>query len=203
MDGVLQYMGKPSIAVYEKFMELYQRLNQRYGKAQFVVPYLMSSHPGSTMDDAVALALYLKKKGVRPEQVQDFYPTPGTISTCMYYTGLDPMTEKPVYVARDPYEKAMQRALLQYTNPKNARLVREALRFCHREDLIGYTRDCLIRPERDSRGPAEKKPGSKGAGEKKLQSRGRTGPAPRAIPGRNTGKKTAGKPAAGKGRKRS
>ena len=102
VDGVLNYMGKPSITVYEKFMDLYQRLNQRYGKAQFVVPYLMSSHPGSTMDDAVALALYLKKKGVRPEQVQDFYPTPGTLSTCMFYTGLDPRTMKPVYVARSP-----------------------------------------------------------------------------------------------------
>ena len=147
VDSVLGYMGKPPVAVYERFLELYRRLNQRYGKEQFVVPYLMSSHPGSRMEDAVALALYLKKRGLRPEQVQDFYPTPGTMSTCMYYTGLDPMTMEPVYVARDPHEKAMQRALLQYTNPKNARLVREALRACGREDLIGFTRDCLIRPE--------------------------------------------------------
>lgn len=146
VDTVLGYMGKPPAAVYERFLEKYHALNERYGKAQFVVPYLMSSHPGSRMEDAVALALYLKAHNARPEQVQDFYPTPGTISTCMYHTGIDPITMKPVYVPTDPHEKAMQRALLQYTDPKNARLVREALLAAGREDLIGYDRKCLVRP---------------------------------------------------------
>ncbi|MBQ0134067.1 MAG: YgiQ family radical SAM protein [Clostridiales bacterium] len=146
VDNVLRYMGKPSVEVYERFMEKYRSLNKRYEKEQFVVPYLMSSHPGSTMDDAVALALYLKKGGVRPEQVQDFYPTPGTLSTCMYYTGLDPMTMKEVYVPRSPTEKAMQRALLQYANPRNAPLVRRALLAAGRSDLIGYGSECLVRP---------------------------------------------------------
>ena len=146
VDSVLGYMGKPPVAVYEQFLEKYRALNERYKKEQFAVPYLMSSHPGSTMNDAVELALYLKRRGARPEQVQDFYPTPGTMSTCMYYTGLDPVTMKEVYVARDPREKAMQRALLQYSDPKNAPLVREALEKCGREDLIGYTRECLVRP---------------------------------------------------------
>ena len=151
VDSVLGYMGKPPSAVYERFMEKYKNLNQRYGKDQFVVPYLMSSHPGSTMADAVALAVYLKKHNARPEQVQDFYPTPGTISTCMYHTGIDPITMKPVYVARSPREKAMQRSLLQYADPKNASLVREALRQCGREDLIGFGKDCLVRPARTER----------------------------------------------------
>ena len=146
-DKVLGYMGKPPAAVYEQFMEKYGRLNQRYGKDQFLVPYLMSSHPGSTLNDAVELALYLKRHGAKPEQVQDFYPTPGTISTCMYYTGIDPITMKSVYVPRSPREKAMQRALLQYTLPQNAALVRAALRECGREDLIGMGRECLVRPE--------------------------------------------------------
>ncbi|MBR6115514.1 MAG: YgiQ family radical SAM protein [Oscillospiraceae bacterium] len=146
VDNVLGYMGKPPAAVYERFMDKYRSLNRRYGKEQFLVPYLMSSHPGSTLADAVELALYLKKHGARPEQVQDFYPTPGTISTCMYYTGIDPITMKPVYVARTPREKAMQRALLQYTEPRSAPLVREALRECGREDLIGTGPECLVRP---------------------------------------------------------
>ena len=120
------------------------------------MPYLMSSHPGSTLDDAVALAVYLKKHDARPEQVQDFYPTPGTISTCMYYTGIDPITMKSVYVPRSPKEKAMQRALLQYAQPRSAPLVREALRLCGREDLIGTGPDCLVRPERKKSGdPAD------------------------------------------------
>lgn len=150
VDGVLDYMGKPHIEVYERFMEKYRSLNQKFDKEQYVVPYLMSSHPGSTLADAVALAQYLQKTGRRPEQVQDFYPTPGTISTCMYYTGLDPRTMKPVYVARDPYEKAMQRALLQFRDPRNRRLVMEALRKAGRPDLIGFRPDCLARPERRS-----------------------------------------------------
>ena len=152
VDEVLFYMGKPPAAVYEKFLEKYRALNERYEKAQFVVPYLMSSHPGSTLKDAVALAVYLKRHGVRPEQVQDFYPTPGTMSTAMYYTGLDPVTMKEVYVPRSVREKAMQRALLQYADPKNARLVREALREVGREDLIGTGRDCLVREERGGNG---------------------------------------------------
>ena len=146
VDTVLGYMGKPPVAVYERFLDKYHALNKRYGKDQFVVPYLMSSHPGSRMEDAVALALYLKAHNARPEQVQDFYPTPGTVSTCMYYTGIDPITMKSVYVPTDPHEKAMQRALLQYTDPKNARLVREALVAAGREDLIGFGRECLVRP---------------------------------------------------------
>ena len=149
VDSVLGYMGKPPAAVYERFLEKYAALNKRYDKAQFLVPYLMSSHPGSTLNDAVELALYLKRHNARPEQVQDFYPTPGTISTCMYYTGIDPITMKSVYIPRSPKEKAMQRALLQYTVPKNAALVREALRRCGREDLIGSGPHCLVRPERN------------------------------------------------------
>ena len=161
VDTVLGYMGKPPVAVYERFLDKYHTLNVRYGKAQFVVPYLMSSHPGSRMEDAVALALYLKAHNARPEQVQDFYPTPGTISTCMYHTGIDPITMKDVYVPTDAHEKAMQRALLQYTDPKNARLVREALAFAGREDLIGYGGKCLVRPAKGE------KPSDPGEGKEK------------------------------------
>ena len=146
IDSVLDCMGKPHIDVYERFMEKYRSLNARYDKEQYVVPYLMSSHPGSTLESAIALALYLKKTGRRPEQVQDFYPTPGTVSTCMYYTGLDPRTMEPVYVPRTPEEKAMQRALLQFQNPANRRLVLEALRKAGREDLIGFGNGCLVPP---------------------------------------------------------
>ena len=145
-DPVLKMMGKPPNEVYRKFLTKYQRLNERMGKKQFVVPYLMSSHPGSTLQEAVALAEYLRDQGYMTEQVQDFYPTPSTISTVMYYTGLDPRTMKPVYVATDPHEKAMQRALIQYRNPKNYYLVREALEKAGREDLIGFGKECLIRP---------------------------------------------------------
>lgn len=147
IDSVLDYMGKPHIGVYEKFMDKYRRLNDKYSKEQYIVPYLMSSHPGSTLQDAVALAEYLNKMGRQPEQVQDFYPTPGTISTCMYYTGLDPMTMKPVYVAKTPHEKAMQRALLQWKRPDKRKLVIEALKEAGREDLIGFGPQCLVRPE--------------------------------------------------------
>lgn len=148
IDSVLDYMGKPHIGVYEQFMDRYKRLNDKYSKEQYIVPYLMSSHPGSTLADAVALAEYLNKTGRQPEQVQDFYPTPGTISTCMYYTGIDPVTMKKVYVARSFREKAMQRALLQWKRPDKRRLVTEALREAGRTDLIGYGPDCLVRPER-------------------------------------------------------
>ncbi len=143
-DVVLDKMGKPRSQVYQKFLKRYQRINARYGKEQFVVPYLMSSHPGSTLKEAVALAEYLRDLGYMPEQVQDFYPTPSTISTCMYYTGLDPRTMKPVYVPKNPHEKAMQRALIQYRNPANYQLVREALVKAGRQDLIGSGKKCLI-----------------------------------------------------------
>ena len=162
IDSVLDYMGKPHIGVYEKFMEQYRRLNDRYSKEQYVVPYLMSSHPGSTLQDAVALAEYLNRRGRQPEQVQDFYPTPGTISTCMYYTGIDPMTMKKVYVAKTPHEKAMQRALLQWKRPGKRKLVIEALKEAGREDLIGYGPECLVRPDR-APGRAAAKPALKSA----------------------------------------
>lgn len=147
-DKVLRRMGKPENAVYERFVAKYKKLNQELGKNQFLVPYLMSSHPGSTLKEAVELAEYLRDLGYMPEQVQDFYPTPSTISTVMYYTGLDPRDLKPVYVCRDPHEKAMQRALIQYRNPKNYELVYEALTRAGRTDLIGYDKKCLIRPRR-------------------------------------------------------
>jgi len=146
--GVLGMMGKPDFSVYEKFKEKYFRLSKMFGKEQYLVPYLMSSHPGSTLDDAIELALRIKRDGVDPEQVQDFYPTPGTASTVMYYTGIDPFTGKLVYVP-DEEEKRLQRALLQPTRPQNARHVREALRRAGREDLIGYGKECLIRPEKE------------------------------------------------------
>lgn len=148
-DNVLQMMGKPENAVYEKFINKYKKLNEKMGKKQFVVPYLMSSHPGSKLEDAIALAEYLRDLGYMPEQVQDFYPTPSTISTCMYYTGLDPRTMKPVYVPINPHEKAMQRALIQYRNPKNYDLVYEALVKAGRTDLIGFDKNCLIRPRKN------------------------------------------------------
>lgn len=145
-NEVLSKMGKPSNDVYEKFVRKYHKLNEQAGKKQFLVPYLMSSHPGSTLGDAVKLAEYLRDLGYMPEQVQDFYPTPSTVSTVMYYTGIDPVSGKEVYVCRNPHEKAMQRALIQYRNPKNYHLVREALAKAGREDLIGFDKKCLIRP---------------------------------------------------------
>ena len=145
-DEVLSRMGKPKNKVYRQFVKEYEQMNARLGLKQYLVPYLMSSHPGSTLKDAVELAEYLRDLGYMPEQVQDFYPTPSTISTCMYYTGLDPRTMEPVYVPVSPHEKAMQRALIQYRNPKNYDLVEEALKRAGRTDLIGYDRKCLIRP---------------------------------------------------------
>ena len=159
--AVLSAMGKPDISVYERFRKEYFRLSAEAGLEQYLVPYLMSSHPGSKMEDAITLALWLKKWGYAPEQVQDFYPTPGTISTTVYYTGIHPLTGKEVYVARDYKEKQMQRALLQYARPENAHLVREALRYAGREDLIGNSPDCLVRPAHGKTASAPKKPGAR------------------------------------------
>ncbi len=150
-DKVLRVMGKPSNDVYQRFCKEFERLSREAGKEQYVVPYLMSSHPGSTLAEAVKLAEFCRDMGYNPEQVQDFYPTPSTVSTCIYYTGLDPRTMKPVYCPTDPHEKAMQRALIQYRNPKNHALVTEALRRAHRTDLIGYGPKCLVRPGKPKR----------------------------------------------------
>ena len=180
-DNVLQKMGKPPHSVYLRFLEKYRELNKAEGMKQFVVPYLMSSHPGCTMQDAVLLAEYLRDTNHRPEQVQDFYPTPSTLSTVMYYTGLDPRTMQPVYVPKNPHEKAMQRALMQYQDPKNYALVREALILAGREDLIGYGPKCLIRP---SRGGGKKSGGS-----------AKTAPAKKAAPRSAAANKPAAKKA--------
>ncbi len=145
-DAVLSVMGKPPRAVYDQFVTEFEQACKKANKEQYLVPYLMSSHPGSTLKEAIELAEYCRDLGFNPEQVQDFYPTPSTASTCMYYTGLDPRTMQPVYVAKSPHEKAMQRALIQYRNPKNADLVREALHRAGREDLIGFDKRCLVRP---------------------------------------------------------
>ncbi|MBE6934339.1 MAG: YgiQ family radical SAM protein [Ruminococcaceae bacterium] len=177
-DAVLSRMGKPKKAVYNQFVDKYYALNKQYGMNQYLVPYLMSSHPGSTMKEAVELAEYIRDMGYNPEQVQDFYPTPSTLSTVMYYTGLDPRTMERVYVPTDPHEKAMQRALIQYRNPKNYYLVREALIKAHREDLIGSGPKCLIRaiPPRSGKYPsAPVKPSAKKKQEpKKPQSPAKT-----------------------------
>lgn len=147
-DQVLRLLGKPENAVYEKFAQEYKKMNEKLGLKQYLVPYLMSSHPGSTLKEAVELAEHLRDLGYMPEQVQDFYPTPSTISTCMYYTGLDPRTMESVYVPTNPHEKAMQRALIQYRNPDNYDLVKEALIKAGREDLIGFDQKCLIKPRK-------------------------------------------------------
>lgn len=147
-DQVLRYMGKPSHQVYESFLRAYEKENQRTGQKQYAVPYFMSSHPGCTVKDAVKLAEYVRDLGFTPEQVQDFYPTPSTLSTCMYYTGIHPLTGEKVYVPRDPHEKAVQRALMQYKNPANRALVMEGLKEAGRMDLVGYGPKCLLRPER-------------------------------------------------------
>ena len=156
--GVLSLMNKPDYRVYERFAHRFSSVTKKMGKEQYLLPYYISSHPGSTLNDAIELALKLKQQRFIPEQVQDFYPTPGTVSTCMYYTGIDPMTGKPVYVARTPKEKAMQRALLQFHNKRNWPLVREALKEAGREDLIGRGPQCLV-PEAQPFGP---KPGRRG-----------------------------------------
>lgn len=158
VDRVLEKMGKPGRKVYDAFVKRFYEINRELGKEQYLVPYLISSHPGSDLKAAVELAVYLKKTGYTPEQVQDFYPTPGTLSTCMFYTSLDPRTMKKVYVPVDPKEKAMQRALLQFKRKENHKLVREALRLTGREELIGYGKECLVWPEQFRRGSYTKLP---------------------------------------------
>ena len=186
-DAVLCRMGKPRNAVYNQFVSKYFALNRQYNMNQFLVPYLMSSHPGSTMKEAVELAEYIRDMGYNPEQVQDFYPTPSTLSTVMYYTGLDPRTMEPVYVPTNPHEKAMQRALIQYRDPKNYALVREALEKAGRQDLIGFGKECLIRPY-----PPKKDAGKPGGKQE-------TGKSAAKAPSRKGGK-TPGKPAPHRGR---
>lgn len=156
-DQVLKYMGKPCHSVYEEFLREYDKANKRTGRQQYAVPYFMSSHPGCTMKEAVKLAEYVRDLGFTPEQVQDFYPTPSTLSTCMYYTGIHPLTGEKVYVPRNPHEKAIQRALMQYKNPENRELVLEGLKLAGRMDLVGYGPKCLIRPIREKQ---EKKNGN-------------------------------------------
>ena len=160
-DAVLKRMGKPQNSVYMQFVREYKEMNKKIGKEQYLVPYLMSSHPGSTLKEAVELAEYLRDLGYMPEQVQDFYPTPSTLSTCMYYTGLDPHTMEEVYTPHNPHEKAMQRALIQYRNPKNYDLVKEALIKAGRTDLIGFDKKCLIRPREMSWAPNGSRQGQK------------------------------------------
>lgn len=182
--AVLDKMGKPHIEAYKRFQDEFYRMTKQAGKEQYLVPYLMSSHPGSTMKDAVELALFLKREHIRPEQVQDFYPTPGTVSTCMFYTGLDPYTMEEVYVPRTQKEKSQQRALLQYFNPKNRQLVIDALKAAGRTDLIGSGKNCLAAPtpqylaELKARGtgkgksrPNSKKAGNRSAGGKRGRGR--------------------------------
>lgn len=175
-DKVLAIMGKPTREVYDAFCKRFDEASRRAGKEQYVVPYLISSHPGSTMKEAVELAEAVRDMGYMPEQVQDFYPTPSTMSTCMFYTGVDPRTMKPVYVPRDPHEKAMQRALIQYRKPENYKLVKEALHKAGREDLIGYGPKCLIRPvpPKPAVGRSDKEGGSR-AGGGRGNSRGHSG----------------------------
>ncbi|CCZ93730.1 uPF0313 protein COPEUT_01276 [Coprococcus eutactus CAG:665] len=166
-DNVLKMMGKPKNSVYESFIARYQKVNARTGKKQFVVPYLMSSHPGSTLKEAVELAEYVRDIGYMPEQVQDFYPTPSTISTCMYYTGVDPRTMQPVYVPHNPHEKAMQKALMMYRKPENYDLVKEALIKAGRQDLIGFDKKCLIRPRKMENSSGHEHRPSKGRNQSK------------------------------------
>ncbi len=169
-DAVLQKMGKPENSVYQAFCKKYKAINEKLGKKQYLVPYLMSSHPGSTMKEAIQLAEYLRDLGYMPEQVQDFYPTPSTISTCMYYTELDPRTMEPVYVTKNPHEKAMQRALIQYRNPNNYQLVLEALKSADRMDLVGFDKHCLIRP-RNGQGKVQGKSQGNAQGSSKNPSK--------------------------------
>ena len=150
-DRVTRLMGKSNRAVYLRFVEKFRRMNERLGKKQYLVPYFMSSHPGSELSDAVELAEFIRDMGYHPQQVQDFIPTPGTLSTCMWYTGIDPMTGEKVYSAKSYEEKRMQRALMQYWLPKNHEIVRKALHLVHREDLIGFGPKCLVRPRRETR----------------------------------------------------
>ena len=155
-DTVLKYMGKPSHKIYQQFLHMYDKENQKTGKKQYAIPYFMSSHPGCTMKEAVKLAEYVRDLGYMPEQVQDFYPTPSTLSTCMYYTGMHPLTKEKVYVPKDPHEKAIQRALMQYKNPANRALVLEGLKISGRMDLVGDGKKCLLRPEGKAENKTEK-----------------------------------------------
>jgi len=175
-DAVLSVMGKPKNEVYQAFCSKFEAINDKLGLKQFVVPYLMSSHPGSTLKEAIELAEFCRDMGFNPEQVQDFYPTPSTMSTAMYYTGVDPRTMKPVYTPKSSHEKALQRALIQYRNPANRDLVREALRKAHREDLIGFGPKCLVRPgDGRSGGPGGGKGGKGGKGAKGAHGAGISG----------------------------
>ncbi len=178
---VLRLMGKPDFKVYEKFKDRYFELTKSFGMEQYLVPYLMSSHPGSKLSDAVKLAEYIKRWHYNPEQVQDYYPTPGTASTVMFYTEIDPFTMKKVYVPKTPEEKRMQRALLQCADPKNADLVRTALKMCHREDLIGFDKKCLVKPSYKDRVEQAKKQKENQRGRNNKNNKGRNG--------RNTGKR--------------
>ena len=191
-SAVLRCMGKPDFSVYEGFRKRYFELTKEAGKEQYLVPYLMSSHPGSNLSDALELALCLKRDNYAPEQVQDYYPTPGTASTVMFYTGIDPLTMKPVYVATDYHEKQLQRALLQFNRPQNAPLVREALMLLGREDLIGNSKDCLVRPEgqRSFSQPKDKKQ-SAGARQQKMSGtkQGRAQPSKQQSTKNDVGKK--------------
>ena len=189
---VLDYMGKPHFDVFEKFWAKYQKVNEKNDREQYLVPYLMSSHPGCTLADAVQLAEFLHESGHRPEQVQDFYPTPGTISTCMYYPELDPMTMKKVYVAKSSHDKAMQRALLQWKRPDMRRLVIEALREAHREDLIGFGPECLVRPDPKKDKPLSQKQDKKPAEPEKRSKKGWAKAKPKKN-ARPVSKKRAGK----------
>ena len=183
-DQVLKYMGKPSNQVYRRFADRYRSMNEKLHKKQYLVPYLMSSHPGSTLRDAVELAEAVRDMGYMPEQVQDFYPTPSTISTCMYYTGLDPRTMEKVYIPRNPHEKAMQRALVQYRNPDNYDLVKEALIKAGRTDLIGFSPECLIRP---------RQPGKSDQKQRGNKTKNRTGNRNGNKTGNKTGNRTGNK----------
>lgn len=169
-DPVLAMMGKPGKDIYQRFCEKYKNMNKKLGKEQYLVPYLMSSHPGSTLKEAIELAEYLRDLGYMPEQVQDFYPTPSTISTTMYYTELDPRTMRPVYVPKNPHEKAMQRALIQYRNPANYDLVYEALMKAGRQDLIGFDKKCLIRPRQIRGGHGQKNTARDGSDSQKWKN---------------------------------
>ena len=186
-SDVLDAMGKPHIEVYKAFAEKFYRITKKLGKKQFLVPYLMSSHPGSTLKDAIELALFLKENHIHPEQVQDFYPTPGTVSTCMFHTGLDPYTLKPVFVPKTSEEKAMQRALLQYFMPKNRDLVLKALRKAGRYDLIGTGPNCLVAPpagEGQARGQKGLKTAPKNGTRSNPRQKAGTGPKGK-QPGKN------------------
>lgn len=202
-DNVLRMMGKPQNSVYEKFIDRYKRVNAKTGKQQYVVPYLMSSHPGSTLKEAVELAEYVRDIGYMPEQVQDFYPTPSTISTCMYYTGVDPRTMKPVYVPHNPHEKAMQKALMMYRKPENYDLVKEALIKAGRQDLIGFDKKCLIAPRKMDRKGEHQGQRSYGKNDKSKNNsinNGKNSKNNKVVPQKNT--KSSGKKNAKNGKNR-